>query len=113
MHELSLAENVLQIIEETARSQHFRRVRSVTLEIGQLAAVEPEALRFAFDSVMRGTLADGAQLEMIETPGGGRCTECGATVVMPAPYSLCPDCGSPRIQIVVGDRMRVVDLQVE
>jgi hydrogenase nickel incorporation protein HypA/HybF len=113
MHELSLAESVLQIIEESARSQPFSRVRSVTLEIGQLAAVEPDALRFCFDSVTGGTLADGARLEIIETAGAGRCAECGKVVAMPEPYGLCPDCGSPRLQIVAGDKMRVRDLQVE
>jgi hydrogenase nickel incorporation protein HypA/HybF len=113
MHEVSLAESVLQIIEESARSQHFSHVRCVTLEIGRLAAVEPEALRFAFDSVIRGTLAEGARLEIVETAGEGCCTECGATVAMSEPYGLCPACGSPRLQVVSGDRMRVRDLQVE
>lgn len=113
MHELSLAESVLQIIEDSARSQYFRRVRNVTLEIGQLAAVEPDALHFCFDSVTRGTLAEGARLEIIEMPGIGRCTGCGQTVVLDEPYGLCPDCGSPHLQIVAGDKMRVKDLQVE
>lgn len=106
MHELSLVESVLQIIEQSAHSQNFRRVRSVTLEIGQLAVVEPDALRFCFDSVTRDTLADGARLEIIETPGVGCCAACGKTVAMFEPYGLCPDCGNPRLQIVAGDKMR-------
>lgn len=113
MHELSLAQNVLEIIEESARVQDFRRVRTVVLEIGQLSAVEPDAMRFCFDSVTRGTLAEGAELQIIATPGAGRCLACGAIVAMPEPYGLCPACGSPRLQITAGNLMRVKDLTVE
>ena len=113
MHEMSLAESVLQIIEESAKSQHFSRVRSVTLEIGVLAAVEPDAMRFCFDSVTRGSIAEGARLEIIETPGEGRCTACGKTVVMQEQYGLCPECGSAYLQVTSGNRMRVKDIEVE
>jgi len=113
MHELSLAESIMRIIEDEAIKQQFRRVRSVTLEIGKLAAVEPEAMRFAFDAVTRNTLADGAQLELIETPGQGRCADCTATVAMNEVLALCPQCGSGRVHVIGGDRMRVVELETE
>lgn len=112
MHEMSLAESVLDIIEEAARTQHFQTVRRVVLEIGQLSAVEPDAMRFCFDAVMRGTSAEGAALEIIETAGAGVCLACGATVEMQAQYGLCPQCDSPRLQITAGNRMRVRDLIV-
>ena len=57
MHELALCEGVLQALEEQAEAQCFTRVHAVWLEIGALAAVEPEALRFNFEVVVRGTLA--------------------------------------------------------
>ncbi|HCU54060.1 MAG TPA: hydrogenase maturation nickel metallochaperone HypA [Gammaproteobacteria bacterium] len=113
MHEMSLAENVLQIIEDSARAQNFQRVRRVMLEIGQLAAVEPEAMRFCFDAVTRGSLAEGARLEIIETPGAGRCFDCGETVEMQEQFALCPECGSGRVQITRGSEMRVKELEVE
>ena len=69
MHELSLAEGVLDLIEETARREGFSRVHGVWLEIGRQSAVEPEAMRFCFDAVVRGTLAEGARLEIDVTDG--------------------------------------------
>ena len=113
MHEMSLAESVLQIIEELARSQNFRRVRSVTLEIGVLSAVEPDAMRFCFDAVTHGSIAEGARLEIIETPGKGLCNACGKTVAMQEQYGLCTECGSAYLQVISGNRMRVIDLEVE
>lgn len=113
MHELSLAENVRQIIEESARAQHFQRVRCVVLEIGQLSSVEPDAMRFCFDAVMAGSIAEGALLQIIETPGEGRCQDCGFCMPMQEIYGLCSSCGSSRLQITAGGVMRVKDLAVE
>ncbi len=69
MHEMALCESILELIEEQARAQRFTRVSAVALEVGRLAAVEIEALRFGFDVVMRGSLAEKARLEIIETEG--------------------------------------------
>ena len=113
MHEMSLAENLLQIFEASAVTQNFHRVHGVVLEIGKLSAVEPEAMRFCFDIVMRGTLAEDAQLQIIETPGAGCCVDCGAVFAIDALYGLCPVCGSPHLQITAGRQMRVKDLSVE
>lgn len=110
---MSLAENVLQIIEESARSQNFRRVRSVVLEIGRLSAVEPEAMRFCFDAVMTGSIAEGARLEIIETPGQGRCAQCECDMPLAALYDPCPNCGGYQIRVTSGDAMRVRELEVE
>ena len=68
MHEMSLAEGVLQLIEDSARQEEFSKVTTVWLEIGQLAGVEVEAMRFCFDAVTRGSLAEGANLEIIRLP---------------------------------------------
>ena len=113
MHEMSLAESVLQIIEDTARAQQFKQVRSVVLEIGALAGVEPEAMRFCFDAVTRGTMAEGAQLDIVETAGRGWCLDCEKTVPLAEQFALCPECGGGRVQVTGGSEMRVKELEVE
>lgn len=113
MHEMSLAEGVLQIVEDAARAQGFSRVRAVRLEIGQLAAVECEALRFCFDAVVRDTVADGAALEIIDVPGAGWCMQCAETVPLPALYEPCPKCGSYQVQATAGTEMRVKDIEID
>jgi hydrogenase nickel incorporation protein HypA/HybF len=69
MHEMTLAENVLQIVEDAARRESLRRVHTVWLEIGQISSVEPEAMRFCFDAVTRDSVAEGARLEIVTTAG--------------------------------------------
>lgn len=113
MHEMALAEGVLQILEDAARKQSFTRVKAVWLEIGRLSSVEPEAMRFCFDAVIRGTLADGARLEIVELPGQGQCVSCGAVVEIAAVCDPCPLCGEFPVQATGGTEMRVRELEVE
>ncbi|HPU79431.1 hydrogenase maturation nickel metallochaperone HypA [Accumulibacter sp.] len=113
MHEMSLAMGVLQIVEDAARAQRFRRVRSVLLEIGELSMVEAEALRFCFDAVSRGTLAEGAALNVVEVAGQGLCFNCNMTVPLAALYDPCPACGGHPVQATGGTEMRVKELEVE
>jgi hydrogenase nickel incorporation protein HypA/HybF len=110
MHEMSIAESVLGIVEESARREGLRRVREVRLEIGRLAAVEPEALRFCFDAVVRGSVAEGAVLEIDETPGTAWCFGCGATVPLGMRGEACPRCGGGQLQVNGGTEMRVKEL---
>ena len=113
MHEMSLAESVLQIVQDAARGQGFSRVKTVRLEIGQLAGVEPEAMRFCFDVVTRETLADQARLEIVATPGEGWCMMCGRPVPIAARFDACPECGSHQVEATGGLEMRVSELEVE
>ena len=113
MHEMTLAESVLQIVEDAVRREGLRRVRAVWLEIGQLSSVEPEAMRFCFDAIMHGTIAQGAQLEIIDVPGTGWCIQCAETVALPQRDSSCPRCHGYQVQPKQGMEMRVKELEVE
>ena len=109
---MSLAEGVVQLIEDAARDQAFEKVTAVWLEIGQLSGVEVEAMRFCFDVVTRDGIADGARLEIIATPGTGWCMQCSKTVPMSEVFGECPDCGSHQMQVTCGTVMRVRELEV-
>jgi len=113
MHEMSIAESVLQIIEDKARTDGYARVRTVWLEIGKLAGVETESLRFCFDAVARDSIAEDARLEIIETAGQGWCMVCARNVTVAARYEPCPICGSAQIEVTGGEEMRVKELEVE
>lgn len=113
MHEMALCESVLEALEENARREGYRKVTLVRLEIGALAAVEPEAMRFGFDAVMRGTLADGAVLEIIERPGQAWCMACACTVAVRQRFDPCPGCGGYQLQVTGGEELRIKELEVE
>lgn len=113
MHEMSLAEGILQLIEDAARRENATRVSVVCLEIGQLASVEVESLRFCFDVVVKDSVADGARLEVVDVPGEGWCLDCGQSVPMSDKFGGCPRCGGYKVQVTGGTDMRVKELEIE
>ena len=112
MHELSLCEHLLQIIEEQAEVHRYRRVRSLWLEVGRFAGVQCDALRFSFDVVARGSLAQGAKLNIIDVPGRGWCFDCGKEVLLEDDFPICPQC-SGIVRITGGQEFRIKELEVE
>jgi hydrogenase nickel incorporation protein HypA/HybF len=113
MHEMSLCESVLQILEQQAEAQNYRKVKTIWLEIGALTGVEVEAMRFCFDVVVQGSLAENAQLEIVIAPGQAWCMPCGANVLIQELYAQCPLCGSQQLQVNGGEQMRIKELEVE
>jgi hydrogenase nickel incorporation protein HypA/HybF len=108
MHELSITRNVVAICAEQAAGG---RVRRVTLEIGRLTAVLPAAVRFCFEFCAEGTALEGALLEIIETPGGGRCRACGGAVALVERYGRC-SCGSNNIELTAGEALKIREMDV-
>lgn len=112
MHEMALCESLLTSMREAAETHRFARVTKVRLAIGRFAGVEVEALRFGFDVVMRGSLAEGAELEVLDEPGTAWCFDCSATVELEDRLSPCPHCGGEKLQANGGTHMRIKDLEV-
>ncbi|HUO95864.1 MAG TPA: hydrogenase maturation nickel metallochaperone HypA [Steroidobacteraceae bacterium] len=112
MHEMSLMESVREIVEDASRVHDARRVAVVRVRIGALAAVDPDALRFAFDVVMRGGCAEGARFEIELQPGAGWCWDCARSVVLSGNGTSCPDCGGHRLEVTGGTEMRVHEIEL-
>lgn len=112
MHEMSLAEGLIQVLEENAKTQDFHRVKKIWLEVGQLANVELESFRFCFDSVCKRSLAEGSVLIVEEVEGSAWCLECSKSVSVNSLADPCPICGSFQIQITGGQEMRIRELEV-
>jgi hydrogenase nickel incorporation protein HypA/HybF len=112
MHETSLAGGILRLVEEVQARERFARVSRLRLVAGALAGVELRALRFALEAIAPGTLLDGAEVEIEETPGQAYCLGCGETVPIASRLDDCPRCGSAALQPTGGTELRVVDLIV-
>lgn len=107
MHELGITQEVVALATEHARG---RKVTRVVLEIGKLSGVLPDAVRFCFDLCTEGTAAAGAVLEIVETPGRGRCRACSAEVPLERPFGQC-ECGNTDLEWLAGDELRVKEVE--
>lgn len=113
MHEMSLCEGVLQVLESESKKAGFSKVISVWLEIGELSTAEPDAMLFSFEVVTRNTLADGATLNIIRTKGAAWCMHCAKSVEIKQRFDECPDCGGYQLQVTAGDEMKIKELEVD
>ncbi|MDJ0630446.1 MAG: hydrogenase maturation nickel metallochaperone HypA [Rhodobacter sp.] len=113
MHEMSLCEGIRRIVDQAAAAPEISRVSKVRLEIGRFAGVEKEALSFAWQIVMRGSKAEGADLEMIDLPGKATCFDCVKLVEIKDRLDPCPHCGGGRLLPEGGDEMRIKDMEVQ
>ena len=110
MHELSIAESVIEI---TLRNADDRRVVRVDVRVGHLRQVVPSALEFAFELVSQGTAAEGAELVIHEVPAAGICRDCGARSVLPGFPLTCSACGGLEVEVVAGEELQVDSLELE
>lgn len=83
----------------------------VTVRIGALTAVVPDAMRFCFDLAVEGILADGAELAIDHRPGAAHCRTCGLDVRLDDPILLSP-CGSADLEVTGGRELQIVSMEV-
>lgn len=112
MHELSLAEGVLRLVDDAAQREGFARVQKLTLEAGALAGVEVRALRFALEALQPGTRLAGAEIIIEEPPGQAWCMRCCTSVPILSRTDACPHCGGYQLHPTGGTELRVRDLVV-
>ena len=113
MHDMAVCVGIVGVLEAEARRQDFRRVKSIWLEVGPFSGAEPEAMRFCFDAVAHGTLAENARFEIIATRGTAYCMQCTKDIEIEERFSPCPLCGSHQLQVTGGDELRIKELEVD
>ena len=106
MHELGITQGVVDAVTERTGDAPVAGVR---LRVGRLAGVVPDAMRFCFELVTAGTPLEGAELEIEEPEGRGRCRTCGAEFPLPDLVLLC-DCGSADVEILAGRELAIASV---
>jgi hydrogenase nickel incorporation protein HypA/HybF len=109
MHELSIAEELLGIIRDSAEKAGIRKVAAVNLKIGEFSSILPESLEFAFQILSQGTITDGARLSIEHAPAAYLCGRCGERVGREA--MSCPRCGSDEMRLVGGDELEILSFE--
>jgi hydrogenase nickel incorporation protein HypA/HybF len=113
MHEMSIAQGILDIVLETAAKHSAVKVTCIKLLIGQMTQVEPESLTFGFEVLSAGTIAGGAKVEITIVPLVGECSSCGQQFTVEKYRFFCPFCNSASVVVVSGRELAVDYLEVE
>ena len=113
MHEMAIAQGILDIVLKTAAENHAKKVTGIKLLVGQMTQIEPESLKFGFAALSMGSIAEGAAVEITIVPLVGQCTSCEQQFPVERYCFLCPNCNSASVTLVSGRELAVDYLEVE
>lgn len=113
MHELSIANNLVEIATEHAQNEGAEKIGALTLRIGALSCVHRSALEFSFELVTKGTLLEGALLKIISVPVVVYCKACDQEVELPGIQRFrCPVCDTPSNDIRQGRELDIESIEI-
>ncbi len=113
VHELSLAQAILQTVQQQAASRGASRVLSIRLRVGELSAVVDEALTFSLGIIGQGTAAEGCAVTIEHVPWVVRCTGCGVEYRVEGGLPACPGCQALGGVTVTGRELQIVEMDIE
>ncbi len=113
MHELSIAINIVNELEQIARKENAVKVVSFRLKIGNLSGIVPEALDFALESAIKDTLCEGSTWKIEKEEAIGRCSVCFHKFPLEEIYSPCPVCGAFNPEIIAGQGLKIISVEIE
>ena len=113
MHELSIAQNILEIVRETADKNNAKTISGIELEIGKFSGVEIDALEFTLQTLMENLELQNTTVTIDNITGMGHCNDCGNDFEMMNMYVGCDACKSNSINITAGQELRVKSINVD
>ncbi|MGQ9608722.1 MAG: hydrogenase maturation nickel metallochaperone HypA [bacterium] len=111
MHEVSIAENIIEIIKAEMPKHNLTRIDSIKIRIGDMSHIMPDALIFAFELLSEGTQFENAKIIIEKIPTKGRCRNCGNEFIMDDILDNCPKCGGVYIDIISGKELEILEFE--
>ena len=110
MHELSLAQSILELAKQHVPPGNS--LRGVRVAAGPLRGIDPLCMQAAFNAVARQRLLHGVKLELQNLPWSIRCDDCQRSWETDDLPESCA-CGSKRVRPVGGDELQLVSIEVD
>ena len=113
MHEYSIVQSLIDSCEDHAKANDASKVSKVVVKIGVMSGVEPQLLEVAFDTFKEGTICDEAEFVMHIQEIKILCKSCLKESELKKLEYLCPNCGSDNLNIIDGEEMFLMQLELE
>jgi len=107
-----MIESLMVELQRLSDEQKWPPVRRITIKVGAMRQVIPEAMLFAFEVASKDSFLEGAELELVETPIMARCRRCGFQWGGEEGL-VCPDCGSANVGLLSGMELEIDSVEVE
>jgi hydrogenase nickel incorporation protein HypA/HybF len=113
MHELGIAQEMVKLALDYAAKNFAQRIVAFNIEMSALADESEDALRFHFEHVTRGTIAEDARIEINRVPLSAQCLDCGNSFAITFAMATCPQCASVHIRALPQDEFRLTSIEIE
>jgi hydrogenase nickel incorporation protein HypA/HybF len=113
MHEMSIAQSLVEIIRHTVEEDDLERVRELRMKLGECSGVVPDSLEFCFQALVANTSLSHCALHIERIPFQIRCNSCSKVSRNEGGFGLCPLCGSADTKILSGNELQVVEIEIE
>jgi len=113
MHEYSIVQALLNQIEDVAKENEATKVTKIVTKIGVMSGVEPHLLEIAFNTFKEDSIAKDAEFVMNIQPLTIRCNSCNTTTELKEAYYCCPECESLEVEVIDGEEMFLMSLEME
>ena len=113
MHEMGIANSVIDAVRVEAAKYPGSRPRRVGVRIGELTAIDASALQFCFEALLRETDLEPLELEIEPCPRRHRCMDCAVEFEVKAYEFHCPQCGEMRSECISGDELQLTYLEMD
>lgn len=113
MHELSIVQNILDMVESEARKNNATKIIKIGLKIGEMSGVVIDSIKFCFETLKSNTIARDAELLINYVPLTGKCKNCGMDFRIKDYQFICNNCHSNKVEIIGGKELQVEELEAE
>jgi hydrogenase nickel incorporation protein HypA/HybF len=113
MHELSLAKDIIETVNQNVPNEELCRVKSVVIKVGAFSGVVADSLKFSFRAITSETELEGAELEIIDIPFILKCSDCGKETTNEIGMMLCSECGSANTEIISGGELQITEVKIQ
>lgn len=113
MHEVSIANSIIETVQNLLPENSNEYVSSVQIKVGELSSIEIDALQFSFDIIKAKTPLNKAELKIEIIEGKAQCSDCNEVFPMHGFATPCPNCNSYLVKILQGKEMKIVSFEME
>ena len=113
MHELAITQSMLDLVLEQAKKAGAKEVGRINVVVGEMCGFVEECVKFYFDFISKGSLAEGASLSFTMIPPKARCRDCDKTFELKEFDWACPYCQGNSMEIITGKELFVESIEVE
>lgn len=113
MHSLAMAQDILKAVLVEAEKNNIQRIKAINVRMEDEHFTESDSLQFCLEAVTKGTVAEGAQIDIDLVERTAECPQCALVFPFDHHFPICPRCGNRNLKLPEVEEPVQVTLKTE